>query len=165
MIEPDGIAYFYTPLSPPLSLCSHSVLYYVERFCGLCFLTDVFQSEVPRKIHEYKVLAVNGNPETKGTFLKHLSGQMGLHEPPPDISLERFRRARKQYSPEPSRTQFPVTFALWQMFGSQPKMAKPLLRRLLGSNENEIASQLDMSIYTVQVTLAKAIRTTLRYVR
>lgn len=166
MLQPDGTAYFYGTVH---TTCSHSVLYRItsERssFCGLCWLTDVFQSEVPSQIHERRTLAVNGKPETSHNFIQHVEAAMGLHEPPPDQPLHRFRRAREQYSREPSAVKLPVTNALWKMFGFQPKMAKPLLRSLLGSNEYEIAAQLDMSLYNVQLTMAKGIRTALRYMR
>lgn len=171
MIEPDGSAYFYSPQHPGFA-CGHSFLYVVWRwnevtpaFCGLCFLASLFEDEVPKKMHEYKQLAENGNPETYGLFLAHLQSQMGLHAPPPEQSLSQFRRAREQYSPKPPRSQLPVTHALWQLFGSQPKMAKPLLRMLLGLSENEIARQTGDSIYNIQTTVAKGIRTSLRYVR
>lgn len=171
MLEPDGSAYFYTPL--PLNFgCSHSFLYVVwhwnektPAFCGLCLLISIFQDEVPRRIHEYKQLAENGNPETKQQFLNHLEANLGLVAPKPGQNLKQFRLAREQYIRRPSRSQLPVTHALWTLFGFQPKMAKPLLRMLLGLTETEIARQLDMSIYSVQTTVAKAIRTTLRYVR
>jgi hypothetical protein len=171
MIQPDGSVYFYSPLRTSFP-CAHSFLYVVwtwnewtPAFCGLCFLDALFKDEVPKKIHEHKQLAENGNPETSGVFLAHLQAQLGLHSPKPDEPLHQFRRAREQYSPKPPKSQLPVTYALWKLFGDQPKMAKPLLRMLLGQTENEIARQTGDSIYNIQTTVAKGIRTTLRYVR
>lgn len=171
MLQPNGILYFYTVVQQNFG-CSHSFLYVVSTwnegtpaFCGLCFLYNVFRDEHPTRIHEYKQLTVNGNPETKQAFLKHVESVMGLTGPKPGQSLRNYRLAREQYSRRPNRSNLPVTSALWELFGSQPKMAKPLLRALLGVTEPDIARQLDMSIYNLQTTIAKAIRTTLRYVR
>lgn len=171
MLQPDGTAYFYSGIVPRSS-CGHSFLYVVltwnegtPAFCGLCFLYNVFRDEHPTRIHEYKQLALNGNPETKHEFLNHLQSSLGLAAPQPGQSLRNYRLAREQYSRKPDRAKHPVTSALWELFGSQPKMAKPLLRALLGVEENEIARQMDWSIYNLQTTMAKAIRTALRYVR
>lgn len=101
----------------------------------------------------------------KEAFLKYIESQMGLVAPAPGQPLKKFRLAREQYSRKPRKTSTPATYALWELFGSQPKMAKPLLRLLLGVEESDVARQLDMSIYNLQTTVAKGIRTSLRYVR
>lgn len=171
MLEPDGSAYFYTVVQQNFG-CSHSFLYVVwhwneptPAFCGLCFLWNLFRDEAPSRIHEYKQLAENGNPAMKEAFLKYIESQMGLVAPAPGQPLKKFRLAREQYSRKPRKTSTPATYALWELFGSQPKMAKPLLRLLLGVEESDVARQLDMSIYNLQTTVAKGIRTSLRYVR
>jgi hypothetical protein len=171
VLEPDGSAYFYTVVRQNFG-CSHSFLYVVwhwnERtpaFCGLCFLWNLFRDEAPSSIHEYKQLAENGNPAMKASFLKFLESQMGLVGPSPGQSLKNYRLARGQLSRKPSKASSPATFALWELFGSQPKMAKPLLRLLLGVEESDVSRQLEMSLYNLQTTVAKGIRTSLRYVR
>lgn len=171
MLEPDGSAYFYSNLVP-VSGCGHSFLYVVWRwnektpaFCGLCFLSALWKDEAPTRIHEYKQLAVNGNPETKESFLKYLESNLGLREPLPGQSLKNFRLAREQYSRRPSKKSSPATFALWTLFGYQPRMAKPLLRMILGLSETDISRQTGESLYNIQMSVAKGIRTSLRYVR
>lgn len=171
MLEPDGTAYFYTSL--PLNFgCNHSFLYVVfnfnatsPAFCGLCFLANLIRDEAPTRVHEYKTLAENGNPAMKVKFLKYLESAMGMVAPSDGQSLKHFRLAREQYSARPSKRSSPGTFALWMLFGSQPRMARPLLRMILGNSEDEVASQLNLSIYTVQTSVAKGVRTALRFAR
>lgn len=171
MLEPNGMAYFYAVVQQNFG-CGHSFLYVVWRwneqtpaFCGLCFLANLFRDEAPTRIHEYKQLAENGNPQTKHAFLKYLEHNLGLIAPQPGESLKNFRLARKQYSARPDKESSPATFALWTLFGFQPQMAKPLLRMVLGWSERDIARDTDASIYNIQTSVAKGIRTSLRYVR
>lgn len=170
MLQPDGTAYFYGVTQQNFG-CSHSFLYVVwtwnERtpaFCGLCFLTNLFRDEHPTRIHEYKKLADNGNPDMKSAFVSHLQHALGMKSPLPGQSLKNFRLAREQYARKPSKQHQPATFALWTLFGYQPKMAHLLLRMMLGSTENDLLTE-GFSIYQTQTTVAKAIRTALRYVR
>lgn len=171
MIQPDGTAYFYSEFQP-VSFCGHSFLYTVHKwnertpaFCGLCFLADLLSDEMPPKIHEYKVLADNGKPEMKPRFVGHLETALGLVPPAPNQSLKQFRLARKQYTRPPSKNHTPATYGLWTLMGYQPQMAKPLLRLLVGCSEQAVMAEMNMSLYNLQVTVAKAIRTCLRYAR
>jgi hypothetical protein len=135
-----------------------------DEFCGLCWLLDGFQSEIPGRIHSYKLLAENGNPETSERFLAHAEAVMGLIPPRPDQDLHAYRLAREQLY-RPSQRQFPVTYALWMMFGYQPPLAEPLTYKLYGMPDWEIAERLGVSTYNVQIRLVKATRLALRYVR
>lgn len=132
--------------------------------CGLCFLMDGFSREVPFRIHAHRLLAENGNPETSPQFLSHLQLAMGLKAPPRGMSLKQYSLARRQYS-RPAPGQFPITSALWQMMGYQPPLAVPLLYRLLGLPEAEIATYMELSQYNVHLRLAKGVRLCLRFVR
>jgi hypothetical protein len=127
-------------------------------------LSNLFKDELPTRIHEYKKLADNGNPDTKPAFLAHLQHALGMIPPQPGQSLKNFRLAREQYARRPSKQHQPATYALWTLFGYQPAMAKVLLRMMLGESENDFLKD-GYSIYQVQTTVAKAIRTALRFVR
>lgn len=169
--ELDGEGYFYTKLGQ-FRRCSHTfsclVLDYnsgIPAFCGLCWLSSFFQGEVPHRLHQYKVLAENGNPEVSDRFWAHLETQMGLEAPKPGQSLHEYRLARERLYGRPSKKQYPVTFSLWKMMGTQPKIARPLLRSLWGASTEELATDFRLSSYQVHTTLGKGVRMALRNVR
>jgi hypothetical protein len=166
-----GEDFFYLGLGVDRG-CSHSLFYMVwdyndEKpvFCGLCYLTTFFQDEFPKKIHAYKVLAENGNPETDPRFWSHLEAQCGLIPPRTGQDLREYRRARKGVYGVPSKRQFPVTHSLWTMMGYQPKIARPLLRALWGLEETDIAREFHYTIYNTHATIGKGVRLALRNLR
>lgn len=166
-----GEDYFYLGLGVDKG-CSHSPFYVVwdyndqkPAFCGLCWLDSFFKNEFPSKIHEYKILAENGNPETSPRFWAHLEAQCGLVPPNPGQSLETFRLARERLYGKPSRRQFPVTHALWKMMGNQPKIARPLLRALWGQPEPTIAKEFNYTLFNTHSTIGKGVRLALRNLR
>lgn len=169
MFPVDGTAYFYGPASPLYCLIhpqSYVVKVHKSRACGLCLMKEQFETELPTKIHLARVIAENGNPQMDGQFVGFLETSLGLMAPKPDQTLKEFRRARKQYKlAEPNRKRSPMTRALWDMFGTQPKLAGPLLLALLGASEAEIARRRDMSLYNVRVTIGKAINMAAEYIR
>lgn len=148
--------------------CGHSPLYtlsnYAEQplFCGLCLLKQGFEAEVPGRIHEFKTLAENGNPETSPRFMLHMTVSMGLMPPSAREALKGYRLARGQFS-RPSWGQFPVTSALWKLMGDQPPLAVPLIFAVQGHAEALIAKRLDDSVRSITIRTAKGIRTTMRY--
>lgn len=153
--------------------CSHSPLYllsnYEEQplFCGLCFFREGWESEIPGRVHEYKTLAENGNPETSPKFLAHLYLAMGLQAPELHETTYIFRRnrkrlAREQYS-SPAWGIFPVSSSLWQLMGYQPPLAKVLIPAAYGRDELTIAAALGLSLVGVHITMAKAIRTAMGF--
>src|SRR6185295_16999780 len=62
--------------------------------CGLCHLRALFQTEFPKRLHEYEVLAENGNPETSPRFWAHVEASMGLVPPLEGQNLKAFRASR-----------------------------------------------------------------------
>ena len=169
MFQQDGTLFFYGAQSPLYCLV-HSSSYVVRvrksRTCGLCLLRQQFETEVPLRIHASRHdLADNGNPAMDGRFVGFLETSLGLVPPLPDQSLPQFRHARKQLFPEPNRKHSPVTRALWDMFGKQPKLAAPLLLALLGATEAEICQSRDMSLYNVRMTIGKAINMAAGYLK
>jgi len=169
-------------------VCSHNPSYgfhfYPEQppFCGLCFFREGVESEIPGRIHQYRVLADNGNPETSPKFMAHLQVVMGLEPPKSGESLQAYRKrrialAREQYTARsplpdhhlfqqtrvekyssPSPRLFPVTSALWKLMGYQPPLGRVLIQGVNGRTEWEIASQLSTSVLDIYVRMVKAIR-------
>lgn len=162
-----GEGYFYGNYRPKPE-CNHSLFAVVlgqdtaePLGCGICHLWSIFQTEIPKRLHEYEVLAENGNPEVSPRFWAHIESQMGLVPPKPEEDLRSFRASRARAYRQPSRSQFPVTFALWKMMGYQPRLAKPLIRVLFGMAPEEISQ----STYRVHETIGKGVRMALRYMR
>jgi hypothetical protein len=140
------------------SYCGHSPLYVLQLdkkqppFCGLCLLRDGYDAETPTRIHLFKTLAENGNPETSPKFFAHLFLVQGLVSPRVDADgnlepLHEFRRrrgqlkcsiscpqpcfehqprTREQYT-EPAKRLFPVASALWKLMGYQPPLGVVLV--------------------------------------
>jgi len=153
--------------------CHHSPLYilrnYEEQplFCGLCFYREGWESELPTRIHLFKTLAENGNPETSPKFLAHMLLAVGLEPPRPDQAIRDFQklrspRARVQYT-KPAWGLFPVASSLWKLMGYQPPLAIVLVRGASGRPEHAIATELDLSLTDVHIRMAKAIRTAMGY--
>lgn len=159
--------------------CGHTLLYIVPIFdregnlassaCGLCLFREGFATELPTRIHEFKTLAENGNPQTADRFLSHLFLVMGLKPPRPDESLTEFRRkrthprAREQYT-EPAWGSYPVASALWKLMGYQPPLGHVLVLGVGGQSEIDIAGKLDVSVVNVHIRMAKAVRTAINYI-
>lgn len=157
--------------------------------CGLCFFRDGFQAEQPSEIHLHRTLAENGNPQTTPRFMSHLTVVMGLQAPPKDVNLRDWQRkrnslARGQYTrrvkvgdklipqsfvsvekfSSPAWMMYPVASALWKLMGYQPPLGIVLVRAVGGRTEPEIAHELDVSIWNVNIRMGKAIRTALGYI-
>jgi hypothetical protein len=152
--------------------CSHPRTYWLftqndhlPAFCGLCWLTEVWEDEVPRRLHAYKQLAENGKPELSSQFRRHLEVNMGLVPPKPGENLRQYRLAREQYTRKPRKNDYPVTAALYQMMGSQPIIAQSLFRSLCGQELVQIAEDLHITPYGAYQATAKGIRMVLRYIR
>jgi hypothetical protein len=134
-------------------------------FCGLCWLSKVWEDEIPRRVHAYKQLAENGNPELHATFRKHLEVAVGLRPPEPHQPLREYRLARKQYSVPPRKGSYPVSAALWDIMGKQPIIARCMIRSMLGQDFLQIAEDLDITPYGAYQATAKGIRMVLRHIR
>lgn len=154
------------------SSCQHSIDFFLFTqddnklaFCGLCRLRELWEDEVPRKIHAYKVLADNGNPQVAGAFYAHLQASVGLIAPKPDENLNNFRLARGRLYRAPSEMQFPLLRALWEMMGTQPKLASALICQLNHQDSLVSAANLKMTSYGFNQATAKAIRLALRTIR
>lgn len=173
----------YSPFSVALD-CRHSPLYVMQNereqppFCGLCFFREGYEAELPKKIHAYKTLAENGNPEASPKFLAHLRLVMGFEPPRPGESLKAFNRrrnssiivplntndlAREQYT-RPARRLFPVASSIWKLMGYQPPLAIVLVGAVTGKSEGQISKELDLSRMNVHIRMAKAIRTAMGYI-
>lgn len=153
--------------------CRHSSLYVLRNydsqplFCGLCFYREGWESELPTRVHLFKTLAENGNPETSPKFLAHLLLAVGLEPPKPDQNLRDFQnrrspRARVQYT-KPAWGLFPVASSLWKLMGYQPPLAIVLVRGASGVDEARIAEELDTSLVDIHIRMAKAIRTAIGF--
>lgn len=152
--------------------CSHPRTYGVYSqnegiyaFCGLCWLKRVWEDEIPGRIHAYKQLAENGNPELGPQFRRHLEVLVGLRPPEPDQNLRDYRLARGQLCVPPKKRVHPVTTALWDIMGKQPIIARCLIRTMLGQELTEIAVDLGITPYGAYQATAKGIRMTLRFLR
>jgi hypothetical protein len=171
--------------------CGHSPSYIIQTepsapaLCGLCFWKEGWESELPGRIHSFKSLAENGNPETHNSFLSHLVLSMGLIPPKKEQNLRDWRanrtsRGREQYTVRAPRTkhlttaarnesfsrpnrQFPIASALWELMGYQPPLGIVLVKAVGGASEIQIAQVLDLSLYNVHVRLEKAIRAALGF--
>lgn len=143
--------------------CRHSNLYEIAGVCGLCFIQSRYDSEVPSRLHAYKVLAENGNPETHTVFLAHQETVLGLVPPASGQNLRDFRLARAQYTV--ARGLFPVTTAMVKAMGYQPPLVLPVVRAVQGFTEAEIAAQLDDSLWSIHIRISKGIRVILRNYR
>lgn len=147
--------------------CGHSSLFYLNHpgqagigFCGLCWLTEAWESEFPGRFHEYKLLAENGNPETSPRFWSHLKSNLGLIPPIPGQDLGAYRLARKRLYGVPSKNQFPIASALYEIMGVQPKLATPLVLFFCGYSMDYIRKEMKMSTYGVHQSMSKGIRMT-----
>jgi hypothetical protein len=177
----------YDSFREPLA-CGHNPFYgikFVEEqplLCGLCFFKEGVEGEVPGRIHQYKVLAANGNPETTPKMASHIFVVMGLKAPNLGESLQAYRQrrnslAREQYTARspleghklflqtrverfssPAPGLFPVTSALWRLMGYQPPLGLVLVEGVYGRTEREIAAKLDVSVLNIYIRMAKAIR-------
>lgn len=136
--------------------------YKPNMFCGLCWLTNLWEDEVPRKVHAYKVLADNGKPQVSPSFWSHLEGNVGLIPPKPNENLKAFRLARGRLYTRPAKKQFPLLSALWNLMGYQPKLALSLIRSLQGYSNLEIAAELQLTPYGVSEATVKATRAVIR---
>lgn len=157
------------------SNCTHSPNYIIElpdtgiTTCGLCFFKQGWESEIPTAVHEAHVLAQNGNPQTAPKFMAHLFLVMGLKQPDPGVSLREFRRirnwplAREQYT-EAAPGLYPISSSLWRLMGYQPPLGIVLVRAVSGFTEQQIATELDLSLWNVVDRMGKAIRTALGYI-
>jgi hypothetical protein len=145
--------------------CGHSVAYYSPNFssCGLCFLREGFNSELPGSIHSAKSLAENGNPQQTPLFFSHVLVAEGFRSPKTGQNLSKFRLARKQYSRKSAEV-FPFASSLWVLMGYQPPLAKPLIHAVLGLGEPKIAIILDTSVYNVVDRLRKGINFTTNWI-
>lgn len=174
--------------------CGHSPLYVVQpeadspKLCGLCLFKQGYDSETPTRIHLFKTLAENGNPETNPKFFSHLFLVQGLVLPRVDSDgnlepLHEFRRRRGQlhcnadcptichkhrprerdHYTEPAWRLFPVASALWKLMGFQPPLGIVLVRGVNGFTEMQIAAQLETSLQNVHIRMAKAVRTAVGY--
>ena len=153
--------------------CGHSAIYTIKNyanqplFCGLCFFREGWESELPTRVHLFKTLAENGNPETSPKFLAHLFLAVGLEPPKPGENLRDFKyrrspRARMQYT-RPAWGLFPVASSLWKLMSYQPPLAIVLVRGASGVTEPVIAQELDISLLDVHIRMAKGIRTAMGY--
>lgn len=168
--------------------CGHNPFYSIQFYpeqpllCGLCFFREGVEGEIPNRIHQFKTLAANGNPETMPKMVSHLHVVMGLKGPNPGESLSAYRKrrnslTREQYTARsplkdhklfqavrverfssPAPGLFPVTSALWQLMGYQPPLGLVLVEGVYGRTEREIAKSLDVSVLNIYVRMAKAIR-------
>jgi hypothetical protein len=163
----EEIIYFYQQTYPERP-CGHSSLFYLSSkdqtgiFCGLCWLQEAWNSEFPGRFHEYKLLAENGNPETSPAFWSHLKANLGLIPPKPDENLETYRLARKRLYGEPNKNRYPIAWALYEVLGVQPKLARPLLLHLCGFSFDYIRAENQMSTYGVHQSMSKGIRLVVR---
>lgn len=174
--------------------CGHSHFYLVQfvpeqpLLCGLCFFRDGVEGEIPHRVHAYRVLAANGNPETSPKMISHLQLIMGLIPPKEGESLAQYKRrrtspSREQYtvrSPlphhklvqlprmesfsRPAPGLFPVTTALWKLMGVQPPLGRVLVDGVNGRREAEIARRLDTSALDIYIRMAKAIRVAVGFI-
>lgn len=174
-------------------VCQHSLLYFLQidesgpLLCGLCFFKEGYESELPGRIHQFKVLADNGNPQTAPMLMAHLQVSMGLKPPKPGQDLRDFRRqrnalAREQYTvrgPQKFGSKlsthsrnvrfsstsrlYPVASALWKLMGYQPPLGIVLVRGVTGRTEEEIAAELNVTRFNVNIRMTKAIRTAVGY--
>lgn len=154
--------------------CGHPLLYAAQVdsqapvLCGLCFFREGWESELPNRLHQYKTLADNGNPETSPKFLAHMFLAMGLVKPPRDETLKEFRRKRgsirkmpprvREIYTEPAPGLFPVASSLWKLVGFQPPLGIVLVRAVNGASEPQIARELEISLMNVYIRMSKAIR-------
>lgn len=152
--------------------CQHPRTYWLftqnggdPAFCGLCWMTTIWEDEVPRRLHAYKVLADNGKPEISPQFRRHLEASFGLVPPKPGQNLIEYRRARVHYTRPPKKADYPITAALYNMMGSQPIIAQSLFRSLCGEDVVDIAQDLRITAYGAYQATAKGIRMALRYIR
>jgi hypothetical protein len=175
-------------------VCGHSPNYIVKLyenqpwFCGLCFFREGTEGEVPTRIHQYKTLADNGNPETTPKMISHMHVTMGLKPPEQGEALSDFRKrrsalAREQYTTRnpfdhskivqqyklepfsrPAPGLFPVTTALWRLMGYQPPLGRVLVLGVGGRTETDIAGMLSASVLDVYIRMAKAIRVAMGFI-
>lgn len=126
-------------------------------------LTELWEDEVPRRIHAYKLLAENGNPEVSPQFYAHFQASLGLKPPKPGENLKAYRLARgRLYGKRPLKSQFPLLSSLWMMMGTQPKLAQALILSFTSHSLLEIAAQMKLSPYGANLAAAKGVRMALR---
>jgi len=153
--------------------CRHSPLYFSQvdgaEYCLFCFLKLKYDHETPQRLHAYKQLADNGNPETHSHFLAHQETVLGLVPPRRGQSLRAFRLARARYTV--AYGLYPTTSALSRAMGLQPPIVLPVVRMLQGLTEDEISQELsrredrEISALNVHDRVAKGLRLVLRMVR
>lgn len=143
------------------SSCPHPHDLHFGPLCGLCFFQDGFASELPTRLHAYKILADNGNPETSPKFLAHLQVTFGIRPPEPGQSLHQFR-AQRRLASSPAPGIYPIASVIWEMMGNQPPLAHPFYLAVIGVPEAQIASRLEISQYNLWNRLAKATRYAMR---
>jgi len=163
----EQFIHFYQQTYPELR-CLHSSLFYFvgdragNLFCGLCWLQNAWEAEAPSRFHEYKLLAENGNPETAPRFWAHLKANLGLIPPDPEIDLNSYRLARKRLYGVPSKKQYPITAALYEIMGVQPKLATPLVLFFCGASMDQIRAEMKMTTYGLHQSMAKGMRMIVR---
>jgi hypothetical protein len=153
--------------------CRHSPLYFIpvelDDYCLLCSLKLKYDYEVPQRLHAYKQLAANGNPETHTQFLAHQETILGLVPPKKGQSLRAFRLARARFTV--AQGLYPTTSALSKAMGLQPPIVLPVVRMLQGQTEEEISRELslreeqEISAMNVYTRVAKGLRLVTRMVR
>lgn len=133
--------------------------------CGLCWLIMVWESEVPGRIHAYKLLADNGKPQVAPAFWSHVEAATGLVRPKQGQNLRDFRLARGQLYRAPKPQQFPLLRALWNGMGYQPKLVSAVILTLQGREPLQIAVELKMTPGGAQAAIVKGTRLVLREIR
>lgn len=128
-------------------------------------MVPVWEDEVPRRIHAYKLLAENGKPEQAAQFRRFIEVNFGLLPPEPGQNLREYRLARGQLCKPPKKAEYPITAALWNIMGFQPIIAQSTLRSLCGQDALDQAKDLKISPYGAYQATAKGIRMILRYIR
>lgn len=141
--------------------CIHSseaLIKWETIFCGLCFMREGYAYELPGRLHLTRTLADNGNPQQTGQLEGHVSIVEGLKPPPLDMPLRHFSRARGQLRSRPLPLLFPFASSVWEVMGKQPPLGIPLAYFVTGASEFYIARTMDISLYSVNERLGKAVR-------
>lgn len=125
----------------------------------------VWETEVPGRLHAYKLLADNGKPQVSPAFWSHLEASLGLVRPLPGQSLRDFRLARGHLYRAPRQNQFPLLRALWNCMGHQPRLTTSVIRTFQGRDHLEIAVELKMDEVGARGAIFKGTRLVLRELR
>ena len=137
---------------------------YGNVFCGPCHFRWGFWNEAPSRMTVKTFSGLFGSPQTDPRTMAHIMAAAGLILPEPDEGLKEFRRRRKRLS-EPTASLFPYISSLWHLTGYQPPLARVLISFVKGKREDEIASEMNTSIYNVQQQLAKSVRVANRFLQ